>query len=532
MAHVHLSHDRPRFVRLGALAIKIGERRTIGLIRSQLRASEGWLIGLAILMGAAGGALAIAQSVIARALQRLLYGLPVEQRLSAVGHLTPRAEVFGRTIRVPYPPESPASGIGETGFHPIVWYRRVFTAAPSSGHERLLLHFGAVDYRAQVWLNGRLVVSHEGGHTPFQADITEALGTGEEQVLVVRAEDQPEDLAQPRGKQDWREVPHEIWYHRTTGIWQPVWLEWVRRYSIERVRWTADLRHRRLGLAVRVDRREREPLSLRVRISLRGQLLADEVSLVLGTEVDRQIALDAGSLSMEGKSLLWSPEHPNLLDAVLTLQVGDRVVDQVRSYAGLRDVGVDNGRFTLNGHPYFLRLALEQGYWPESHLAAPSGEALRREVALAKQAGFNGVRIHQKVEDPRFLYWCDRLGLLVWGEMANAYVFTPTAVERTAREWLEVVARDYSHPCIVAWVPLNESWGVPDLGTDPAQQHYARALYALTKALDPTRPAFANDGWEYVAGDICGIHDYSFDGAVLRERYGGAHPAAGALSRQ
>ena len=441
-----------------------------------------------------------------------------------------RPEVFDCLIRVPYPPESPASGIGDTGFHPIVWYRRTFTAVSAGENRRLLLHFGAVDYRARVWVNGRLVATHEGGHTPFYADITDALGSRKDHALVVRAEDQPEDLAQPRGKQDWQAQPHEIWYYRTTGIWQPVWLEWVGRYSIRQLRWTADLQHHRLGLALRLERRDQAPLSLRVQISMHGRVLADDTSLVLGTDPQRQIALDVGSLSMDHRTLRWSPEHPNLLDARLTLQVGDEVVDQVRSYAGLRSVGVANGRFLLNERPYYLRLALEQGYWPASHLAAPDGEALRREVELAKQIGFNGVRIHQKVEDPRFLYWCDRLGLLVWGEMANTYVFSPTAIERTTREWLEVLARDYSHPCIVAWVPLNESWGVPDLAIDPAQQRYAQALYALTKALDPTRPALANDGWEYVAGDICGIHDYSFDGAILRNRYGSATAMANTMS--
>jgi hypothetical protein len=168
----------------------------------------------------------------------------------------------------------------------------------------------------------------------------------------------------------------------------------------------------------------------------------------------------------------------------------------------------------------FLRLALEQGYYPDTHLSAPSDAALRAEVELAKSLGFNGLRIHQKVEDPRFLYWCDRLGLLVWGEMPSAFVFSQAAVERLTREWIEVLHRDYSHPCIVAWVPFNESWGVPDLLNDPAQRHYVRALYHLTHALDRTRPVIGNDGWEHVAGDIHGIHDYTFLGSDLKERYG------------
>jgi beta-galactosidase/beta-glucuronidase len=379
------------------------------------------------------------------------------------------ADVYTRTIEVPFPPESPASGIGDTSFHPVVWYRRTFQVPSADAGKRLLLHCGAVDYRAWVWVNGQRVATHEGGQTPFSADITTALHAAEDQVIVICAEDAPLDLAQPRGKQDWQEQPHNIWYHRTTGIWQLVWLEPVNATHITQVRWTPDLERSLLGCTV---------------------TLADDTYLVQGIEVQRQIAFDsAGMLNRE--LLLWSPEHPNLIDATLTLLTGNEIVDEVQSYVGLRSVGIAHRRFLLNGRPYYLRLALEQGYWPESHLAAPSSEALRREVEVAKALGFNGVRIHQKVEDPRFLYWCDRLGFLVWGEIANAYIFSPSAVERLTREWQEVLVRDYSHPCIAVWVPLNESWGIPGVAYDPAQQHYVQALYHLTKTLDPSLATMA-----------------------------------------
>src|SRR5262249_32609410 len=155
----------------------------------------------------------------------------------------------------------------------------------------------------------------------------------------------------------------------------------------------------------------------------------------------------------------------------------------------------------------------------ETHLAAPDADALRREVELIKEMGFNGVRVHQVVADPRFLYWCDRLGLLVWGEMANAYVFSQQAIERLTTEWMAVIRRDYNPPCIVSWVPLNERWGVPNVAHDRAQQHYVEALYHLTKTLDPTRPTIGNDGWDNSVSDIFGVHDYSFDGSILHERY-------------
>jgi beta-galactosidase/beta-glucuronidase len=431
-----------------------------------------------------------------------------------------RVDVFSLTIQVPFPPESPLSGLDDAAYHPIVWYRRTFRVADEDAGQRLLLHCGAVDYRAHVWVNGQLVATHEGGQTPFSADISTALRPGEEQVIVMRAEDAPLDLAQPRGKQDWHEEPHAIWYQRTTGIWQPLWLEPVGLMYITHIRWTPDVERGSLTLFVRLQRHnETAPLRLRVQLSMRGEIMADDTYMVMGTEVERQIAFDRAGM-MDEDDLLWSPEHPNLIDVALTLLAGDKVIDEVQSYCGLRSIDTDGQNFLLNGHPYYLRFVLEQGYWPQSHLAAPGDEALRREVELAKELGFNGVRIHQKVEDPRFLYWCDRLGLLVWGEMANAYIFSPIAIERLTREWLEALARDYSHPCIVAWVPINESWGVPNLARDPAQRHYVQALYHLTKALDPTRLTLGNEGFEHSISDIYGIHDYSFEGSTLREHYG------------
>ncbi len=443
-----------------------------------------------------------------------------DARRGADDHWYERSEPYTRTITVPFPPESPASGVGDTSYHPVVWYRRAFTDPRTDPDQRLLLHLGAVDYQAEVWVNGRRVASHAGGHTPFSADITAALQPDGAQTVVVRAEDNPFDLAQPRGKQDWYEEPHKIWYQRTTGIWQTVWLEPIAPTHIARVRWTSDLPRGVLAFRVTLNREDTRPLQLRVRLRLHGKELSGDTSPLHGSEIQRGLALDGLMAGIE--RVLWSPEHPNLIDATLTLLDGDRVVDEAYSYVGLRSVGVSRGRFTLNGSPYYLRLALEQGYWPASHLAAPSDEALRRDVELAKELGFNGVRMHQKVEDPRFLYWCDRLGLLVWGEMPSAYVFSTSAMERTTREWLDVVARDYNHPCIVTWVVLNESWGVPNLADDPAQRHYVQALYHQLKALDPTRPVIGNDGWEHLVGDIYGVHDYTPDAATLRERYGSA----------
>ncbi len=429
-----------------------------------------------------------------------------------------RRDVFDRTIVVPFPPESPASGIGIAAPHPVLWYRRVFTVDEADIGGRLLLHFGAVDYRAEVWVNGQSVVRHEGGHTPFTADITGVVRPGE-QVLVVRAEDQC-DEGQPRGKQYWNAVPEQIWYSRTSGIWQTVWLEPVPATYVSAIRWTPDVDRERLTVQVSIRPPASRPLRLRLELRLHGETLADDVVLFQGSDLTREIAMAAGVPRGTRNERLWSPDYPNLIDATLTLMDGDVAVDQVASYVGFRGVGTEDGRFLLNGRPYFLRLVLNQGYWPESHLAAPDADALQREVRAIKMMGFNGVRVHQKVEDPRFLYWCDRLGLLVWAEMPSAYSFSASAVQRLTREWLEVLHRDHSHPCVVTWVPFNESWGVPGLRDSAQQQAYVRAIFQLTHAVDGTRPVVANDGWEHIDGDMLGIHDYTSHGEALHDRYG------------
>lgn len=432
-------------------------------------------------------------------------------------------EPFDRRIVVPFPPESKLSGVRDTSAHDVVWYRLGVELERPGPAERLVLHFGAVDYAAQVWLNGTHLGGHEGGHTPFSFDVTDALVDGE-QVVVVRAEDRAQDVTQPRGKQDWLEEPHGIWYHRTTGIWQPVWAEVVPQAHISELHWTPDV----AGATVRVEATLAALPSgtgrVRVRLALGeqgGELLAEQTVRVQGRHLQFDVAIPAARHGQHQGRLLWSPNSPTLVGAIVELLDDEAVVDTVQSYFGFRSVGIEDGRFLLNGQPCFLRLALEQGYWPESHLAAPSAEALRKEVELVKALGFNGIRIHQKVEDPRFLAWCDRLGLLVWDEMPSAFEFAPRAIERVTREWLEIVRRDRSHPSVVTWVPLNESWGVWHISEVEEQQHYATALYHLTKALDGTRPVISNDGWEHTESDIWGVHDYAAHGDSLARRYDG-----------
>ncbi|HEX2228656.1 MAG TPA: glycoside hydrolase family 2 TIM barrel-domain containing protein, partial [Candidatus Binatia bacterium] len=248
--------------------------------------------------------------------------------------------------------------------------------------------------------------------------------------------------------------------------------------------------------------------------------LAKDSYQVIENEANRRIILSDPGVDDFRNELLWSPEQPTLLDAEIRLRANGEILDRVNSYTALRSVDVVRDRFMLNGRPYVLRLVLDQGYWPDTLLAAPDDRALRRDVELVKAMGFNGVRKHQKIECPRYLYWADKLGLVVWEEMPAAYRFTRTAIKRVVREWTEAIERDYSHPCVIVWVPLNESWGVPDLPSAQEQRHAVEALYHLTKTLDPTRPVIGNDGWESSATDIIGIHDYDANPEHIRERYG------------
>ena len=433
------------------------------------------------------------------------------------------ADVEGWPLRinVPFAPESRLSGIGDTGFHPACWYEREFDLPDKvDAGTRTLLHFGAVDYVARVWVNGRPVGEHEGGHTPFTFDITHWLQQGTRQRVTVLALDDPEDLEKPRGKQDWKLEPHSIWYPRTSGIWQTVWIEQVPETYLRSVSWTPNLERWEIAFHVFIEGSRRDQAAVRLRLWVGDRVLIDDQYYAVHGEVHRRVGLSDPGIDDYRNEILWSPERPTLLQAEIELLRDGRTVDKIQSYTALRSFGVQRDRLMLNGRPYQLRLVLDQGYWPDGLMTAPSPDALRRDVELAKAMGFNGVRKHQKIEDPRYLYWADVLGLLVWSEMPSANRFTPRAINRTVREWSAAIARDRSHPCVIVWVPFNESWGVPDLATVPASRNFVASLYHLTKTLDPDRPVIGNDGWESSTTDIIGIHDYG-QPRHLRARYGG-----------
>src|SRR4051812_8270115 len=444
----------------------------------------------------------------------------------------PADVVWTDEIAVPFAPETPASGIGEEGFFIACWYRRTFDQAVRPGR-RVVLWFEAVDHAAVVWVNGVRVGSHAGGYTRFGLDITEALDPSGPQEVVVRAEDDPHDLAKPRGKQDWQSTPHAIWYPRTSGIWQTVWLEEVDETHLASLRWGANLERWELELHAEIRGPAAEGAELDVELAANGRVLARDRYRVVHGEVIRRIAFSDPGIDDFRNELVWRPMSPTLIAATLVLRnPAGEVIDEVESYTALRSVGVSGDRFMLNGRPFPLRLVLDQGYWPETGATPADDAALRRDLELAHALGFNGVRRHQTIAPERFLYHADRLGLLVWEEMPSAYRFTGRSVRRLTREWAEIIERDISHPCIVAWVPFNESWGVPDLPLLAEQRHYVQALYHLTRTLDRSRPVLGNDGWESIATDLIGIHDYDDDPDRVKARYSSSLGIADLLARE
>jgi beta-galactosidase/beta-glucuronidase len=429
------------------------------------------------------------------------------------------AHGFSNVIAVPYTFQSTLSGIGDTGFHDVVWYRRSFAVPPAWQGRRVLLRFGAVDYEAMVWINGEQAGSHRGGHASFDLDVTDHLKPGDN-IVVVRVYDPGTNRTIPRGKQYWKPKSESIFYTRTTGLWQPVWIEAAGVVRISRVRITPDVDRAQTIIEVDlVDAQHATPgtgqsssLKLRAVATLDGAEQAAQETSVHGTTARIVLSL--------AEQRVWRPDRPALYDLALELVSAGSVSDRLQSYFGQRKVSLHDGKIYLNNDPLFLRFALDQGYWPESILTPPSDDAIQYDIRMTKAFGLNGVRKHQKAEDPRYLYWADRMGLLVWGEMANAYEYSPEYVSRFTAEWQELVVRDYNHPSIIAWVPINESWGVPQILTDPVQQAHARAMYQLLKSLDPMRPVVDNDGWEHTdQTDLMTIHDYARTGEELTQKY-------------
>lgn len=425
---------------------------------------------------------------------------------------------FDKKIIVPFSYETRASGIGEEKAYPYVWYHRQLEIPQEYKDKRVILHFQAADYITKLWVNGIFVGKHKGGYTAFSFDITEFVKKEGKNNFVVKIEDS-QSCFQPRGKQRWRDESFGCWYVQTTGIWQTVWLEFLNEAFLHSVKITPDIDNETVEMKYNLggDLANRANLTLKTEILFNGQqvkeftLMADQANL--------GIKINLSSENYVWKVMHWSPQNPNLYDVRFTLYHEERVVDKVESYFGMRKISIENGNILLNNVPLYQRLLLDQGYWEDSHLTPPSEEAIIQDIKKALEMGFNGVRKHQKVEDQRFLYWADKLGLLVWSEAPATYEFSDEAVQNFTEEWVDIVKQHYNHPSIITWVPFNESWGVKNIFTESEQQEFTQAIYHITKSIDSMRPVIVNDGWEHTVSDILTLHDYVEYGEGFLEHF-------------
>ena len=416
-----------------------------------------------------------------------IWEFEIDKSASGVDRKLYEAEKLSGRITVPFCPESKLSGVEDVDFLNSVWYKRSLTIENKSG--RVILHVGACDYFTTVYINGKSVGTHKGGYTSFAFDITDHVSIGEN-TLVIHALDDNRSGLQPRGKQSSLYHSHGCDYTRTTGIWQTVWLEFVPDTHIEAVKYYPDAVNSRLNIKATVC----------------GEDTLTAVAFYEGREVGRASARANGSnadLTIElTETHLWEVGCGRLYDLVLTY--GE---DRVQSYFGLRNVKLDGYKFLLNGKSVFQRTVLDQGFYPAGIYTAPTEEDMIRDIQISMDAGFNGARLHEKVFEPRFLYHCDKMGYLVWGEYAN-WGLNHTelhALPTFLREWMEAVDRDFNHPAIIGWCPFNETW---NLDFKKQNDEVLEMVYRYTKAIDTTRPCIDTSGNFHVMTDIFDFHDY------------------------
>lgn len=412
---------------------------------------------------------------------------------------------FDQKIIVPFCPESKLSGVEYKDFINHMWYHRTISIPQDWANKQVLLNFGAVYYKSEIYIDGVFAARHFGGTSSFQVDITPYVKAGQTHNLVVYVESDVRSTHQPSGKQNLQFASYGCNYTRTTGIWQTVWMEAVHPEGLQSVQMIPDIDQQQLIIRPRFYK------------ELGGKL---EVTLKDNGKVVSKETVAANSLSTVilpvKKMKTWSPENPFLYDVELrVIDKAGNVVDEVKSYAGMRKVHIEGKKIYLNNQPYYQRLVLDQGFYPDGIWTAPSDEALKKDIQLSMEAGFNGARLHQKVFEERFYYWADKLGYLTWGE-ASSWGMDCNDIE-TARnfitEWTEIVERDRNHPSILIWTPTNEEFW-------PDRVQYPRLmqdLYKLTKAIDPTRPFHGTSGGSHIATDIWTVHNYEQDPAKLKE---------------
>ncbi len=404
-----------------------------------------------------------------------------------------------KKINVPFCFESELSGIADTSYHDYVWYHKHLGKQSIKQNERLIIHFEGVDYFTEIYLNGFLLSTHYGSNGGFKVDLTDYLN--DENDLVVYCFDPSKDRSIPRGKQDWEEKGHAIWYTRTTGIYKPVFLQVVDEIHVEN-----------FFITTKLDKYQ-------VAVDLELTANQGKVEFIIGDR-SGDVSFEFNVRSKKETHVfnlpndfvndrIWTLNNPFLFD--LTIKLYDNqgeVKDIVKSYIGIREVTTKDGYVLLNNKPIYQKLVLNQGYYPHGLLTAPSVKDLEADIDYMKEMGFNGCRIHQKTEDPYFLYLCDKKGFLVWQECAENYGFNSFNQRRMLNEWIDIVKNNYNHPSIICYTPLNESWGVEGIPYDKEIQAYAMSLYYMIHSLDSSRLVISNDGWEHCKTDLLTVHNY------------------------
>ncbi len=416
-----------------------------------------------------------------------------------------KSKGFGSPITVPFAPESILSGVQHTDFIPCIWYHRSLAVPTGWTGTKVLLHFGAVYYESEVYIDGQFVGRHHGGSSSFSYDITPYVRGGITHDLVVVASSDVRSGLQTAGKQSLQWASHNCNYTRTTGIWQTVWMEAVDAHALQDIHVVTDIDQGQVVIHPRYYREGRNRLTVRIREE--------------GKEIAAKTVAASSSVAIAipiKDPKLWSPESPFLYDLELSItSTSGEEVDRVSSYFGMRKIHVAGNRIYLNNAPYYQRLVLDQGFYREGIWTSPSDEALKRDIVLGKEAGFNGARLHQKVFEERYYYWADKLGYLTWGESAS-WGMDANSIEASRNfitEWAECVKRDRNHPSLIIWTPFNEQWW-PDKANYP---RLAGDIYSLTKLIDPTRPVNGVSGGAHILTDIWTVHHYEQDPVTLRD---------------
>lgn len=425
---------------------------------------------------------------------------------------------INKKINVPFTYETKLSGIEDESVHYIVWYnRKINISKEQLQNNNVILNFEGSDYKTKIWINGNYIGENIGAYSRFSFDIEKYVMEGENDITIKVEDSLSKD--QPRGKQRYKKESWKCLYIQTTGIWKTVWLEWVSKKYLKGVKITPKTNKVQSEIETNLSEQdiEKQKYYIEIEISFNGQVLNRTKEIINNNY--QKVETDIVQEGIEHNIQKWSTDSPNLYDINYKLYCKDEVIDNVNSYFGIREISIKGNKIYLNEEELYLKLILDQGYWKESHLTPPNEESLIEDIESVLAFGYNGIRKHQKVEDERFLYWCDVKGVLVWSEMANCYNFDDNSLQDFTNEWIRVVKQNYNHPSIITWVPINESWGIPEVSICEKEQNFATSLYYLTKAMDNTRPVISNDGWEHTISDIITIHDYKQDDKLLYQEY-------------